>query len=190
MMFVRVKDFLRFAVLTLLAVGALAGCSTFEVAPAAQPVVTAPAPRKPATHEIGSLWSDDSAWNHVYAAAAARMPGDIVTVRLDDAFRKRVARFKEGGNETADRGLAGDTDLSMKASIEEVGPRGVYRIIAADNLRMGDWEPFVTLRGRVRDKDISSNDEILIANVVDLGFDVRNNAPTGDEEKGAQDVSW
>ncbi len=202
----------RLAVLTLLAAGAFAGCSTIQEMTAPEPPkITKVAPRKPATRELGSLWSEDSMWNHVYTSSAARVVGDIITVRLDEAFKGRLARLKEGGEteavakeagKGAERALAstsdalssmGDkvnlNDLVLRGSIEELGQRGVYRITAQDTLRMGGWEPYIVLKGRVRDRDIDGNDEIRIADIVDLSFELLNNPPDMGGRKDSN-VSW
>jgi flagellar basal body L-ring protein FlgH len=194
----KLKVVIRVMVLTLLAVGALAGCAEMpEIAHAPPP---APTPeKKAAPRELGSLWSDDSKWNYVYAAGAARVPGDIVTLRLDDTFKRRVARFKDGGvgasDDKADRSIAStgpNNDIAtIKGKIEEVGTRGIYRVSAQDSLRYGEWEPYVVLKGRVKDRDISANDEIEVASLVDLDIEVINSAPgQGDTRRGNDNVSW
>lgn len=172
---------------------ALAGCSTLEevvqTAPP-QPVV----PKKTVHRELGSLWSEDSMWNHVYTAASARVVGDIISIRLDEAFQNRVAKLKpESRAEEVPGAVAAKAagDIVLRGTIEEVGARGVYRISASDTLRMGDWEPYLVLKGRVRDRDISAVDEVNVASVVDLGFELLRNPPaSGDAIKGESNVSW
>jgi flagellar basal body L-ring protein FlgH len=197
---------LNFLLMAALAMGALAGCAALEEAPVVvpKPVVTV---KKPAARELGSLWSEDSMWNHVYTAAAARVVGDIVSIRLDEAFQKRLLRLKpESGNrstasETGSApGASGAVDpnagattseLVLRGTIDEVGPRGIYKISATDTLRMGNWEPYIVIKGRVRDRDINVADEVQVANVVDLGLEVLRNPPLTDEQaKGAENVSW
>jgi flagellar basal body L-ring protein FlgH len=214
------KDLIRFALLCLLAAGALAGCSTFEsVTEIKSPPPTptpAPAPvRKVATHELGSLWSEDSLWNHMYTSAAARVTGDMITIKVDDALRKRINAFKlvdpkeiakakeaaekaasEGKGNRAPAAVAPKEEnlgpLVLKGNIEEVGQRGVYRIQVVDSLRLGDWEPYITLKGRVRDRDISITDEIEVASIADMTLEVTNGPPSAipTEEERQKNVSW
>jgi len=202
-----VKEWVRFVLLSALAAGALTGCSSLEeggeakVAPA--PVVT----RKPAPRELGALWSEDSSWNSVYTASSARVVGDIVTIRLDDAFKNRIARMRGGEEETKkaeekkEPGAPPVTtppeekiatgDISMRATIQEVGTRGVYRIVAQDTLRLGQWEPYIVIKGRVRDRDIAANDEVKVADVVDMNIDLLGSPPgAGDTGRSKSDVSW
>ncbi len=187
------RALVRFIIVSLMAAMAMAGCSALE-----ETVQTAapqpPAPKKVVQRELGSLWSEDSMWNHVYTAASARVVGDIISIRLDDAFQNRVAKLKpESRNEDAQSAAAPKStgDIVLRGTIEEVGARGVYRISASDTLRMGNWEPYLVLKGRVRDRDISAVDEVNVASVVDLGFELLRNPPVaGDAVKGESNVSW
>lgn len=42
------------------------------------------------TREPGSLWSDESDWNVMYSPTQTRVPGDIVTLKVDPKFRARL----------------------------------------------------------------------------------------------------
>lgn len=204
------RETIHLAILALFLFCALVGCASPEVVPEAPKPRLTTAARKPAPREIGSLWSEDSTWNHVYTLAAARVSGDIVTVKLDDAFKKRlVASVEEGrdwerkmaklAEQSAERspastpapGQGGDntpgSSLALRGSIEEVGTRGVYRIQIADTLHLNQWDPYVVIKGRVRDRDIDANDEIKVADIVDMEFEVLSGAPT---EKESSNVSW
>jgi flagellar basal body L-ring protein FlgH len=178
-----------------MAVMAMAGCSTLEEVE--QAALPPPLPQKKIVQrELGSLWSEDSMWNHVYTAASARVVGDIISIRLDEAFQNRVAKLKpESRNEEAAAAGAATPksagDIVLRGTIEDVGARGVYRISASDTLRMGNWEPYLILKGRVRDRDINAVDEVSVASVVDLGFELLRNPPVaGDAVKGENHVSW
>jgi flagellar basal body L-ring protein FlgH len=211
------KDLIRFAVLCLLAVGALAGCAGLEQVTEVKPAPVAPVARKIAAKELGSLWSEDSLWNHMYSASAARVTGDMITIKLDESFRKRIATYKvvdekeavkakeaaeKAASETkGDRKPAavaavppkeeGPTGpLILKGNIEEVGQRGVYRIVASDSLQLGDWEPNIILKGRVRDRDITVNDEIEVASIAELTLEVSTGAPVVSDEERRKNVSW
>ncbi|MBY0372115.1 flagellar basal body L-ring protein FlgH [bacterium] len=200
------KELVHLGLLALFLACALMGC-------ASEPVVEAPKPRlttsvrKPAPRELGSLWSEDSTWNNVYTLAAARVSGDIVTIRLDEAFKKRLVASSTEGREwekrlakaaaaqNGDRAPASTgpvdktnpSDLFLRGNIEEVGTRGVYRITVGDTLHLNQWDPYVVLKGRVRDRDIDASDEIKVADIVDLEFEVRKD---GQDEKETSDVSW
>lgn len=202
-------NIVRFAILAAFAAFALAGCSVLDEMTEQQPPKPMPvAERKASPRELGSLWSDDSMWNYVYTNAAARVVGDIITIRVDENFRKRVAQLRDGGDQQADTsseaaprgGEPGPTtsvdsrnvpDTLMRGSIEQVGTRGVYRITASDTLRLERWEPFVVIKGRVRDRDIDTNDEIRISDIVDLSFEVLKTPPIeGEGGKGLSYVTW
>ncbi len=217
---------IRTIALFLLALGALIGCASVEPPKPAAPVVAAPV-RKEAPRELGSLWSQDSTWNYVYSAAAARVVGDLVTIRLDDAFKKRIVQYKppveaveetaaaekpdakgdakpDGGadataqrapaaaepKEKSDSKVAKSPDLLLKGVIEEVGPRGTYRIAAVDTVQIDGWQPYVTLKARVRDRDVSSSDEILASNLVDISLDVTGLPAQSEEDSRSENVSW
>ena len=49
--------------------------------------------KKMAKHEVGSLWSEDSKWNDVYSPTTTRQPGDIITIRVTDSLKSRVAQL-------------------------------------------------------------------------------------------------
>ena len=202
----RIRQILRLVLLGAFALGALAGCAILDDV-GEKPVAPVQAtPRKPASRELGSLWSEDSNWNHVYTASASRVTGDIITIRLDDSFKRRVVRMHDGQEEAQRQPASGKSDdaaklaaiderisgqdLAIRGVIEEVGPRGIYRISAADTLRLGQWEPYIMMKGRVRDKDISINDEIRVADVVDMNYELMKAPPGPGERKEASDVSW
>ncbi len=195
-----IREFVRVALLSAFVFAALAGCAVMDEIKDAK---TAPAPivkRAPAPKELGALWSEDSMWNHVYTAAAARVTGDIITIRIDDSFKTRIARMSDreiesGDKKEGDRAPAAATDtppgeMVIRGSIEEVGARGIYRIAAGDVLRMGKWEPYIIVKGRVRDRDIDGNDEVKVADIVDLTLEVSNSAPSKDQAGGSNHVSW
>lgn len=50
-------------------------------------------PKKPAKKEPGSLWSDDSKWNELYSVGPTRQPGDMITVRVTDSLKARIAQL-------------------------------------------------------------------------------------------------
>jgi flagellar basal body L-ring protein FlgH len=208
------KQLIQFFLLSFFVAGAMAGCATLEETQTPKPLVAATAPtKKPASRELGTLWSEDSMWNHIYMATSARVVGDIITIHLDERFRNRVLAFREVPTETEgqaakppERAVASEgapaassaasksaappkADLVVRGKIEEVGPRGVYRISASDNLDIEGWEPYITLQGRVRDKDIDENDGVQIGNIVELNFDVLRNSPSTTSQ-GVTDVSW
>lgn len=84
-------------VLAMLILVGMTGCSWFsttrkEVEIQPPPKVTHIAQQKPKKmqRELGSLWSDDSQWNQMYSPTQTRVPGDIVTVKLDKKFLSRL----------------------------------------------------------------------------------------------------
>jgi flagellar basal body L-ring protein FlgH len=212
MKYLRVKDLMKLFWLMIFAAGALAGCAVMdELTEKEKPFTPPVTQRKPAPRELGALWSEDSMWNHVYTSSTARVIGDIITIKLDEGFKTRLMKAREGqvdeppkvAQEKVDRTLAGATDklglsaedkisvsdLMLRGSIEEVGQRGVYRISAGDTLRLAGWEPYVVVKGRVRDRDIDGNDEIRIGDIVDLSFEILNNPPVAGVKR-AENVSW
>ncbi len=212
------KDVIRYALLCLLAAGALAGCSMLEPVAEVKPPAPAPAPaRKVVVRELGSLWSEESLWNNMYTAGVARVSGDMITIKLDEAFRKRLASYKlvdpkevakakeaadkaaeksDGKGNRAPAAVAPKEEnlgpLVLRGNIEEVGQRGVYRIQVTDSLQLGDWQPYIVLKGRVRDRDINSTDEIEVASIVDMTLEVSNGPPgtAPTEEERQKNVSW
>ncbi len=205
-----IRNLIQFALLTAFIAGALSGCAALEEPETPRPLAAQPpVAKKPAPRELGTLWSDDSMWNHVYTATSARVVGDIITIHLDDRFKSRILAYREPVPESApksgtpERAVASDpapaatptdksvaSDLVVRGVIEEVGPRGIYRISAGDNVEISGWEPYVVVKGRVRDRDISASDEVKIGDIVDLNLDVLKAPPVPGDSQGVENVSW
>lgn len=197
-----VRTIIQSVLLAAFIAGAMAGCAVLEEPETPKAIVATPAPsKKIPPRELGSLWSEDSMWNHVYTATSARVVGDIITIHLDEKFKTRVLAYRdpvesEEKTKQPERAVASEsaegkkTNLMVRGTIEEVGPRGVYRVAAANNVELDGWEPFIVVKGRVRDRDISTNDEVQITDIVDLSFDVLKAPPVQGGSQGAGDVSW
>lgn len=56
-------------------------------------ILQAVVPKKVAKKEPGALWSDDSKWNELYSAGTSRQPGDLITVRVTDSLKARIAQL-------------------------------------------------------------------------------------------------
>lgn len=75
------------------------GCSWFSKS--REDAIELPPPRllqaviskKPAKKELGSLWSEDSKWNELYSVGPTRQPGDMITVRVTDSLKARIAQL-------------------------------------------------------------------------------------------------
>lgn len=50
-------------------------------------------PKKPVKRELGSLWSEESKWNDIYNVGPSRQPGDMITVRVTDSLKARIAQL-------------------------------------------------------------------------------------------------
>lgn len=79
----------------------LFGCSWFGGSKSSEELIDLPPPRiiqsvsnkKPAKKEPGSLWSEDSKWNELYSVGPTRQPGDVITVKVTDSLKARIAQL-------------------------------------------------------------------------------------------------
>lgn len=174
------------------------GCSSQEVA--APKKKAEPELPKPRTRELGSLWSDDSRWNDVYADAPSRLVGDVVTVKLTEPMKARIlqkaeapmlAAQKEKEKKEADPkapatqaaaapapvapGKVAQIDAPplMRATIQEILPRGIYVISGMETVKVKDMEPTIKLTGRVRDRDLDAEDAVSSDAIQNLDLQVK-----------------
>lgn len=190
------RDLILFALL----VAALSGCSVLEPI-ASAPKKTEPASPKPRTRELGSLWSDDSRWNDVYADAPSRVVGDVVTVKLTELFKARILQKaeapmvalhkKEEEKKEKDKdakapvlqaaaapaasGKAKEIEAPpvMRATIQEILPRGIYVISGQETVKVKEFEPTVKITGRVRDRDLDGEDTVSSDSISSLDLQVK-----------------
>jgi flagellar basal body L-ring protein FlgH len=172
---------------TLLTLILLVSCSSWQPKPppvvrkAAPPppdITDLVSPPKPRQQELGSIWSENSTWNSFYSVTTAREVGDIIVLKLDAKYKNLIQKDLEAisptivpktqattttTTTTADAppvDLQKDTptpDISVRAFIQSVLPKGVYKITAAESIRIGNRDPYVVLTANVRDADITSN---------------------------------
>lgn len=104
----------------------LSGCSWFspskstvEIEP--PPKVTHALRQKPrkSQRELGSLWSEDSTWNQMYSPTQTRVPGDIVTIKLDKKFMARLEQSIKRPIPESDAGSESKESKKEKKSNKE-----------------------------------------------------------------------
>lgn len=175
----------------------LIGCALvqeFDPPKFVAPPVVETKPKSSPARELGSLWSETSSWNEIYSVSVARSVGDLVIVRFEEPLKQSLkARvdelFKVEAPEPEDPPQEDENgkrivkapapaakketfDASLRATIREVHPRGIYTIVAADTLRVGTHEPYVYLEGQIRDRDIAADETISSGSIQGLRFDV------------------
>lgn len=170
---------------------------------------------KSSKKEPGSLWSEDSKWNSIYSASAARMPGDVITIKVNEPFKQRIASTmnqnrkpdepkvvvdgtgdkpaenkaeskgdkKEENRDVASAQSSGgnankDDTKTVDATILEVTPNGYYRVGLNRAFKIGKDDPFVTVEGSIREKEISTDDTVSSDALLNLkieNFDEKKN---------------
>lgn len=168
---------------------------TEEAAPVAVPEAKAP-PREP-----GSLWSEDSTWNHLYSVSTFRSVGSFVFIkpseRLVSLIETKIEREKEKASRDKDKDKKKLTDAQKKiakkketkkgkekrdvselpvivATIQESHPRGIYSVVAEQRMDIEGEEHQIILEGKIRDKAIEEDDTVSS----DVLFDMVLKIPT------------
>lgn len=191
--FIECFTLLGFASLTL---GGCALVQEFETPVALKPPPIEKRTAAPASRALGSLWSEDSPWNDIYSVSVARVVGDLVIVQLDESMKQSLksrveALYRDDTRPEPEPELdangkpiakkpapAKDATVAvLRATIREVHPRGVYTIVAADRVRVGENEPYVYLEGQVRDRDIAADETVSSAAIQGIKFDVYTTSP-------------
>lgn len=155
---------------------------------------------KLAKREPGALWSDDSRWNTIYSSGDSRMVGDVINLKVNDAFKDRISmamnqnRKPEAGKNASETKAEPKTDsrepasanqamakkddtAEVDATILEVLPNGTYRVGVNRAFKIGREQPYVVLEGVVREKEIGSNDSASTDALMNLKLE------TFDEQK-------
>ena len=166
----------------------LAGCASWTPEPVKEAMKPAPPPpvEKPrAKPEYGSLWTVDSRWNDIYAAAPSRQNGDSLSVKVSDAMRTRLLALvpadqpkpedpkdkekekeKKSDEKKDQRGSREESadhlsdTRAIEVVVKEVYPRGVFRIGGTATVRIGPRSLTVALDGKIHEKDIASDDSV------------------------------
>ena len=165
---------------------------------------------KVAQREPGALWSEDSRWNSIYTVSPSRMPGDVITIKVNEPFKQRIissvnqnkkpgekkvlvdgteeknaktppAEKKEESREPAsisDQNTGKNDTKTVDATILEVLPNGFYRVGVNRAFKIGKDEPYVTVEGSVREKEISTDETVSSDSLLNLkieNFDEKKN---------------
>jgi flagellar basal body L-ring protein FlgH len=175
--------------------------SIFQEPPETAQTITStlPMPEEPkTTRTLGSLWSGNSSWNHLYSATTSRTEGDLLEIQLTasvktriDGLRKKLLKEKYGDEnyepKKREDGLLGEGGAAdapkkmvieplpqtMQAVIKDVGQRGLYRISALATVKVGEEEPRLLLEGLVRDRDIDSDDKLSSDAIYGINIELR-----------------
>lgn len=194
--------FIQILLLSGLVLAVFSGCSSNSPAPSA-PVVQQTSEEKerpqiqampmvhPTPREPGSLWSDGSQWNGIYSGPRGRAVGDVVLLKPTDGFKLAVAT-KSGKGSGAE--LSTKENAHVVATIMEALPRDVYRIEAKQRLTVGTKEHELKLAGKLRERDIASDDTVSTDVVFDLNLQVEGDkvadaTPAKDEKKTSEKES-
>jgi len=146
--------------------------STPAVSKESRPVIReALAPKR----EPGSIWSESSSWNVLYAPPHQRMLGDVIILRPSDTFRISVAR--RGGGSGNDTSQGGRENTQILAVVKEILPRQVYRIEAKQSIRIGVKDQDIELAGKIREQDISADETGSTDALYDVELKVNSENP-------------
>ena len=199
-----------FAGLTLL--GWLTGCAS---SPVAQPAPTvASSPSKPAPDpDPGSLWSEDSQWNRIFALASSRVVGESITLRVQKGLIDKVKASRDHdtpppksqgaaqGSQPKEAPAAQDAKSSgateaqsVEGTITEVLPRDMFKVSINQPLKLGTDETKVDIVGIVRERDIAEDNSVssdaLINPMVQVDKDEKpgdkGRAPAGTTDNGKE----
>ncbi len=126
------------------------------------------------TREPGSLWSSDSVWNNMYGPPKI-VVGDVISIKITDRFKEEI--LSKLGDKKSEKSKeekkAVDTSL-IYAKIIEVKKRGIYKIHAEDIVRIGSFNPVVTIEGEIRERDIDKDDNVSSDSIIGLNLNVIN----------------
>lgn len=95
-----------------------------------------------------------------------RVVGSAVDVRGRDDFKGQGVTSRNGR-----------LQMDVSATIEEVLPNGVLRVIGRKVLRVNDEETEITIRGLVRPQDISPDNRVASARVAQMDVDFKGTGP-------------
>lgn len=159
------------------------GCSLFsskEDAPVVlakpEPKPIAMAPKAPPKRELGSLWSDTSAWNNFYGSRAGKSVGEMVMIRPTDGFRLRVTQVAVPTAVEAPK--EGDTlnrkeNNNIVATIADALPNSVYLVSARQNMRINQKDYWVELNGKLREQSVLAETELSSDDLFDVSLEVK-----------------
>ncbi|MBI4403583.1 MAG: flagellar basal body L-ring protein FlgH [Deltaproteobacteria bacterium] len=139
--------------------------------------------------EPGSLWSEQSHWNQIYASTPSRMIGDIVLIKPAEALRRRLVDLANPGSvsksekaqsakketkrtdegeeeklakESKVRNSGENADIGViAATIKDLVARDVYLVQSVHTYRLGSNDYHVDLVGNIRDRDIAADETAI-----------------------------
>lgn len=166
----------------------LSGCASWFKAELQQITSTAPPPKevkqmpvaRPIEREPGSIWSEASQWNVLYSPPLQRMVGDVITLKPTDSFRMTVAQ-RAGGSNGFEATQARE-NTHILAVIKEVLPRQVYRVEAKQSVKVGTRDHEIELAGKIREQDISNDDNGLTDNLFEVDLKVKSESNVAQNE--------
>lgn len=123
----------------------LASCTT--VNQPVKEVVLSPKPApvfasKQVKRQPGSLWSEDSRWNEMYTLPVSRLVGDIVSIKIDEAFKSRIAALTPPELPTPQKDAK--DSASPKESSESKDPKDAKAVAKKD--KSTEEAPTVTVK--------------------------------------------
>lgn len=146
--------------------------------------VPPPAP-KVIRREPGSLWSEESRWNEIYTVAASRQAGEVLQMKISDAFRAKIlaqipplpvkeeaksdskkdSKNKKDKKEAEPAEAKATTPVAeakpetktIEVTIQDVLPRGAYNVFSSQMMTFNNRDVLVTAQGNLREKDITND---------------------------------
>lgn len=155
------------------------------MAPPPPPVVAKPRVMvvPPPEKEPGTLWTENSRWNEVYAISQTKKNGDIVFIKPSEEFRNLVASY--GGKMPIRKSENPNVPVEVipiVTTIREVLPRNIFRISGQTNSLVVDGETDVRFVAKIRERDIAEDDSMNTDLMFDLSFEVINPPPPKEEQ--------
>lgn len=124
-------------------------------------------PPKVPMREMGSLWSESSSWNSVFEVEPSHQVGDVILIKPNESFKKwlvdqlpKKEKLDEKGESVKQEAVLSENYM-IATKIVEVMPRGSYSVLSEQQLKIGNKEFSVLLRGFVRARDINAEGILL-----------------------------